>query len=353
MRLSLMPGSTSSAYCVTTGPSWMRATFTPMPKCASVSRIRWPLAVRSICAALDSGASASRSRAAAPSCARSASSAASRPSSRRGPPRQVRLLLLLELLVDGVATPRLAGRSQLATGDRGRGAQRDPRPAVPLDAGALAPHDDRRLVVSSWLPLSRSRTRSISPAAASPTGIASRVSPRSRAAAARTCGGIGLLAIDPVPVREVGGDEVADRHVEVQEQADDRSRMSTIQAPALPRAPRAAASRPPKRSAAHPPRSMASAPPPTRGGTCRGAPARRRRRRWRPSSARLASSSSTASRRSRPARAGEGDPPPEHGREHVVPRAHDRPRIRREQGDDADDCEARGRARGPRAGSGR
>ena len=63
IRLSLMPGSTSSAYCVTTGPSWMRATFTPMPKCASVSRMRWPLAVRSICAALDSGASASRSSA--------------------------------------------------------------------------------------------------------------------------------------------------------------------------------------------------------------------------------------------------------------------------------------------------
>ena len=61
IRLSLMPGSTSRAYCVTTGPSWMRATFTPIPKCASVSRMRWPLAVRSICAALDSGASASRS----------------------------------------------------------------------------------------------------------------------------------------------------------------------------------------------------------------------------------------------------------------------------------------------------
>ena len=40
IRLSLMPGSTSSAYWVTTGPSWIRATFTPMPKCASVSRMR-------------------------------------------------------------------------------------------------------------------------------------------------------------------------------------------------------------------------------------------------------------------------------------------------------------------------
>ena len=61
IRLSFTPGSTSRAYWVTTGPSWMRATFTPMPKCASVSRIRSPLAVRSSCAADDSGAFASRS----------------------------------------------------------------------------------------------------------------------------------------------------------------------------------------------------------------------------------------------------------------------------------------------------
>ena len=61
IRDSLMPGSTSSAYCVTTGPSWMRATFTPIPKCCSVSWIRLPLAVRSIWAALLAGASESRS----------------------------------------------------------------------------------------------------------------------------------------------------------------------------------------------------------------------------------------------------------------------------------------------------
>ena len=53
IRLSLTPGSTSRAYWVTTGPSWMRATFTPMPKWASVSRMRPPLAVRSIWAADD------------------------------------------------------------------------------------------------------------------------------------------------------------------------------------------------------------------------------------------------------------------------------------------------------------
>ena len=43
IRDSLMPGSTSSAYWVTTGPSWMRATFTPIPKWASVSWIRLSL----------------------------------------------------------------------------------------------------------------------------------------------------------------------------------------------------------------------------------------------------------------------------------------------------------------------
>ena len=97
IRDSLIPGSTSSAYCVTTGPSWMRATFTPMPKWARVSRMRCPLAVRSSWAALLAGASS-----------RSATSGSSQLAGRgleRGVDRlvlldlgQVRRLLALELL---------------------------------------------------------------------------------------------------------------------------------------------------------------------------------------------------------------------------------------------------------------
>ncbi len=179
IRLSLMPGSTSSAYWVTTGPSWIRATFTPMPKCASVSRMRWPLAVRSICAALDSGASARRSSVGSSQTRSIGSSAASDVSCS---PTVARCA---SSVCSSSSSPSSAsaGRSSATTGiGVGRGGPFAPgagRSRRTMTGGSSS---------SSGCVLSRSRTRSRSPAraaAGAASSVPSAVRSRRPATAAR------------------------------------------------------------------------------------------------------------------------------------------------------------------------
>ena len=190
-----MPGSTSSAYWVTTGPSWMRATFTPIPKWASVSRMRCPLAVRSSCAALLAGASASSSS------LRQVPRALGRLEGRvvrlaRAPPRPgARLPAPPRPPARHRPRPALVDRSAVPATCLRRAARLACVPAWPpsdVRPQARAPHDQRRLIVI------RSRHRSaVAPARSRPRLARLARPPPDRApggasALARPCARLGL-----------------------------------------------------------------------------------------------------------------------------------------------------------------
>ena len=235
----------------------------------------------------DSGASASSSRAGSSHVRSTASSAASASSPGAASARCASSVFSSS----AVATLPASSSAASGTGTWRANAVRAGR------AGPVAPHDDRRLLLDV-----RTAGQAVAHAvdqAGAAVGRRSRLgtgrSSAAWAARSRAARLFSLLRVALVAFGEVGGHEVADRHVEVEQQADrgeedqhdpcagvsdsTGEHGADAEARSLPH---------PGRSGSHPPR------PPRRGGTCRAARAPRGRRRSRPSSARPASSSSTA-----------------------------------------------------------
>ena len=209
----------------------MRATFTPMPKCASVSRMRWPLAVRSICAADDSGAFVSSSSPGSSQTRSTGSSAASTASTAAASARCASSVCSSSAVTGcGTSSSSRDGTSGVA----GR--------AVPLAPG---PGRSRRRMTggssSTSPPLaSRSRIRSISPGRAADSSAASvrpRVSSRlGRRPAARRASSASRSWLSARPARYA-----ATRSPIVMLKYRSRPtttiRTSTTHAPAVPTAP--------------------------------------------------------------------------------------------------------------------